>query len=148
MLHRLSWLHHSSPPQPRGRCGPVPRQRRGEPCPLSRREVDALRGGAGRELAVVAWRLERIASQIDGTEFLGKFSGATGTWSAHLAADPDADWPTIAREYIEGLGLGFNLLTTQIESHDWQARYAAKIAVQALQDMAAGTSVTPGVLRS
>ncbi|KYJ97087.1 adenylosuccinate lyase [Microbacterium sp. CH1] len=74
----------------------------------------------GKELAVFAWRLERVRSQIAGSEYLAKFSGATGTWSAHLAADPNADWPTIAREYIEGLGLGFNPLTTQIESHDWQ----------------------------
>lgn len=74
----------------------------------------------GKELAVFAWRLERVRGQIAATEYLAKFSGATGTWSAHLAADPDADWPAIAREYIEGLGLGFNVLTTQIESHDWQ----------------------------
>ncbi|KAG4073334.1 hypothetical protein HA402_008490 [Bradysia odoriphaga] len=74
----------------------------------------------GKELAVFAWRLERVRGQIAASDYLAKFSGATGTWSAHLAADPDADWPTIAREYIEGLGLGFNLLTTQIESHDWQ----------------------------
>ena len=74
----------------------------------------------GKELAVFAWRLERVATQIAGSEYLAKFSGATGTWSAHLAADPDADWPAIAREYTEGLGVGFNGLTTQIESHDWQ----------------------------
>jgi adenylosuccinate lyase len=74
----------------------------------------------GKEIAVFAWRLERVRAQIAASDYLAKFSGATGTWSAHLAADPDADWPTIAREYIEGLGLGFNLLTTQIESHDWQ----------------------------
>ncbi|CAN7268879.1 adenylosuccinate lyase [Microbacterium foliorum] len=74
----------------------------------------------GKEIAVFAWRLERVRAQIAASDYLAKFSGATGTWSAHLAADPDADWPTISREYIEGLGLGFNLLTTQIESHDWQ----------------------------
>lgn len=74
----------------------------------------------GKEIAVFAWRLERVRAQIAASDYLAKFSGATGTWSAHLAADPDADWPTIAREYIEGLGLGFNVLTTQIESHDWQ----------------------------
>ncbi|WP_298041589.1 lyase family protein, partial [uncultured Microbacterium sp.] len=74
----------------------------------------------GKELAVFAWRLERVRAQIAASDFLAKFSGATGTWSAHLSADPDADWPTIAREYVEGLGLGFNVLTTQIESHDWQ----------------------------
>ena len=74
----------------------------------------------GKEIAVFAWRLERVAARIEGSEYLAKFSGATGTWSAHLAAEPDADWPMIARQYIEGLGIDFNILTTQIESHDWQ----------------------------
>ncbi|MBS1897401.1 MAG: adenylosuccinate lyase [Actinobacteria bacterium] len=74
----------------------------------------------GKELAVFAWRLERVVSRIQGSEYLAKFSGATGTWSAHLAAEPSVDWPELAREYIEGLGIDFNILTTQIESHDWQ----------------------------
>ncbi|MGF3056387.1 adenylosuccinate lyase [Microbacterium sp. YY-01] len=74
----------------------------------------------GKELAVFAWRLERVLRGIDASEYLAKFSGATGTWSAHLAAAPDADWPTISREFIESLGIDFNPLTTQIESHDWQ----------------------------
>jgi len=74
----------------------------------------------GKELAVFAWRLERVAVQVAASEFLAKFSGATGTWSAHVAADPQVDWPLISREFIESLGLGFNVLTTQIESHDWQ----------------------------
>ncbi|MEZ3160739.1 adenylosuccinate lyase [Microbacterium sp. BWT-B31] len=74
----------------------------------------------GKELAVFAWRLERVAAQVEASEFLAKFSGATGTWSAHVAADPAVDWPVATREFVEGLGLGFNPLTTQIESHDWQ----------------------------
>ncbi|WP_447943824.1 adenylosuccinate lyase [Microbacterium aurum] len=74
----------------------------------------------GKELAVFVWRLERVATQIEGSEYLAKFSGATGTWSAHLAAAPDIDWPELSRTFIEGLGIGFNPLTTQIESHDWQ----------------------------
>ncbi|MGV9194108.1 adenylosuccinate lyase [Microbacterium sp. MC2] len=74
----------------------------------------------GKELAVFAWRLERVARQIEAGEYLAKFSGATGTWSAHLAAAPDVDWPALSRTFIEGLGLDFNVLTTQIESHDWQ----------------------------
>ena len=74
----------------------------------------------GKELAVFAWRLERVAAQVAASEYLAKFSGATGTWSAHVAADPKVDWPLITREFIESLGLGFNPLTTQIESHDWQ----------------------------
>jgi adenylosuccinate lyase len=74
----------------------------------------------GKEIAVFAWRLERVAGQIAASEYLAKFSGATGTWSAHLAAEPDVDWPELARSFIEGLGIDFNVLTTQIESHDWQ----------------------------
>lgn len=74
----------------------------------------------GKELAVFAWRLERVAAQIEGGEYLAKFSGATGTWSAHLSAAPDVDWPALSRSFIEGLDIDFNVLTTQIESHDWQ----------------------------
>jgi adenylosuccinate lyase len=74
----------------------------------------------GKEIAVFAWRLARVAKQIEGGEYLAKFSGATGTWSAHLAAEPDVDWPELSRSFIEGLGIDFNILTTQIESHDWQ----------------------------
>jgi len=74
----------------------------------------------GKELAVFVWRLERVAAQIEASEYLAKFSGATGTWSAHIAADPSVDWPALSHAFIEGLGIGFNPLTTQIESHDWQ----------------------------
>ncbi|WIB63947.1 MULTISPECIES: adenylosuccinate lyase [unclassified Curtobacterium] len=75
----------------------------------------------GKELAVVVHRLERVLAQVEDTEYLGKFSGATGTFSAHLAADPEADWPALSRAFVESLGLVWNPLTTQIESHDWQA---------------------------
>lgn len=74
----------------------------------------------GKEIGVFAWRLERVIRQLDAGEYLAKFSGATGTWSAHVAAEPDVDWPALTREFIESLGLGFNPVTTQIESHDWQ----------------------------
>jgi len=82
----------------------------------------------GRELAVIAWRLERIAKQVNESEFLGKFSGATGTFAAHVEAAPGADWPAISREFVESLGLDWNPLTTQIESHDWQAELYGRIS--------------------
>jgi len=76
----------------------------------------------GKEFGVFVWRLERVLARIEATEYMAKFSGATGTWSAHLAADPQVAWPNITREFVEGpLALTFNPLTTQIESHDWQA---------------------------
>ncbi|GAB2526105.1 adenylosuccinate lyase [Paramicrobacterium agarici] len=82
----------------------------------------------GREIAVTVYRLERILTQIEASEYLGKFSGATGDFAAHVVADPDADWPAISREFVESLGLTWNPLTTQIESHDWQAELYSRIA--------------------
>ena len=82
----------------------------------------------GKELAVVAWRLERQAKRIESVEVLGKFSGATGTFSAHVVAEPGADWPATASAFVESLGLTWNPLTTQIESHDWQAELFGAIS--------------------
>lgn len=82
----------------------------------------------GKELGVFVFRLQRQLRQIGGLEYLGKFSGATGTFAAHLAADPGADWQAISREFVEGLGLDWNPMTTQIESHDWQAELFARVS--------------------
>ena len=82
----------------------------------------------GKEIAVFVFRLERIATQVEANEYLGKFSGATGTFAAHIAADPTADWAAISEEFVSGLGLTWNPLTTQIESHDWQAELYNKVS--------------------
>jgi len=82
----------------------------------------------GKELAVFVHRLERQIQRIEKTEYMGKFSGATGTWSAHLAAAPDVDWFSESKAFVESLGLKFNPLTTQIESHDWQAELYVAVA--------------------
>ena len=82
----------------------------------------------GKELAVTVHRLSRQLRRIRATEFLGKINGATGTYAAHYAAVPQADWQQVARSFVEGLGLAWNPLTTQIESHDWQAELYADMA--------------------
>jgi adenylosuccinate lyase len=82
----------------------------------------------GKELAVLAHRLRRQLRRIEGAEFLGKLNGATGTYGAHTVAVPTADWPAVSKAFVEGLGLDWNPLTTQIESHDWQAEVYADIA--------------------
>jgi adenylosuccinate lyase len=82
----------------------------------------------GKELAVLAQRLVRQLRRIDTDEYLGKINGATGTFSAHVAGAPDTDWPDLSRGFVEHLGLTWNPLTTQIESHDWQAELYADIA--------------------
>jgi adenylosuccinate lyase len=82
----------------------------------------------GKEFAVFVRRLERIAAQVESTEYLGKFSGATGTFAAHVAADATQDWPAISREFVLSLGLDWNPLTTQIEPHDWQAELYSRVS--------------------
>lgn len=82
----------------------------------------------GKELAVFVHRLNRQIAQIDAIEYLGKFSGATGTFAAHLSADPSADWMNITSDFVQSLDLTFNPLTTQIESHDWQAELYSRVS--------------------
>ncbi|KGF20153.1 adenylosuccinate lyase [Pseudoglutamicibacter albus] len=82
----------------------------------------------GKEIAVFAYRLARQLRRIQNTEYLGKINGATGSYAAHLAAAPAVDWQSISRGFVEGLGLSWNPLTTQIENHDWQAELYSDIA--------------------
>ncbi|GAA5159056.1 adenylosuccinate lyase [Ornithinimicrobium tianjinense] len=82
----------------------------------------------GKELAVLAWRLTRQLDRVAGTAYLGKLNGATGTYGAHVEAVPSADWQQVSRSFVEHLGLTWNPLTTQIESHDWQAELYADLA--------------------
>ncbi|HPV81259.1 MAG TPA: adenylosuccinate lyase [Dermatophilaceae bacterium] len=82
----------------------------------------------GKELAVMVYRLRRQLERIGRTAYLGKLNGATGTYGAHLAAVPDHDWQATSRGFVESLGLQWNPLTTQIESHDWQAELYADVA--------------------
>ncbi len=83
----------------------------------------------GKEIAVFVHRLQRQLDRIAKTEYLGKFSGATGTFSAHVVAAPAVDWPLESETFVTSLGLTWNPLTTQIESHDWQAELYSAVAL-------------------
>ncbi len=82
----------------------------------------------GKELAVLTTRLRRQLRRVSTAEFLGKINGATGTYGAHVVSVPETDWQAVSRSFVEGLGLTWNPLTTQIEPHDWQAELYADIA--------------------
>jgi adenylosuccinate lyase len=75
----------------------------------------------GKELAIFAARLERQLSHLRRQEYLGKFNGAVGNFNAHQFAAPELDWIAQSRAFVESLGLVWNPLTTQIESHDYMA---------------------------
>ena len=82
----------------------------------------------GKEIAVFVYRLTRQLNRISNQQYLGKFSGATGTFAAHVAAAPSVDWPSESKAFVEHLGLSWNPLTTQIESHDWQAELYSAVS--------------------
>ena len=54
-------------------------------------------------------------AQVRDAPLLGKIAGATGSYQAHLAACPDADWPAFAEKFVTSLGLKWNKYVTQIE---------------------------------
>ena len=72
----------------------------------------------GKEMANVAYRLQRARVRIAQAELLGKINGAVGNYNAHLAAYPGYDWEGFAKKFVESLGLVFNPYTIQIEPHD------------------------------
>jgi adenylosuccinate lyase len=81
----------------------------------------------GKELAVFVHRLARLRAKVPAVEITGKANGASGDFAAHVAAAPGIDWQALTRRYVEGLGLAWNPLTTQIESHDWQVELYGRI---------------------
>lgn len=77
----------------------------------------------GKEFANVVARLKHQRDQLSNVQILGKINGAVGNFNAHMVAYPEVDWSTLAKEFVEGLGLTWNAYTTQIEPHDFIAEY-------------------------
>jgi adenylosuccinate lyase len=75
----------------------------------------------GKEIANLVYRLERQRAAVAQVPLLGKINGAVGNYNAHLATYPDLDWPALARQFVESLGLVWNPYTIQIEPHDYMA---------------------------
>ena len=72
----------------------------------------------GKELAIFVHRWQYILEKMLKIEFCGKFSGAVGNYNAHVIAYENIDWIEFNKNFVNSLGLKFNPLTTQIESHD------------------------------
>lgn len=74
----------------------------------------------GKEMTVYSYRLKKSLENIKSIKACAKFNGATGNYSAISVAFPNENWPVLAKCFIEEyLGLEFNPVTTQIESHDY-----------------------------
>lgn len=74
----------------------------------------------GKEMTVYSYRLKKSLENIKSIKACAKFNGATGNYAAISVAFPNENWPVLAKCFIEDyLGLEFNPVTTQIESHDY-----------------------------
>ncbi len=74
----------------------------------------------GKELVVYVYRLRKSLENVKSIKTRAKFNGATGNYAAISVAFPNENWPVLSKLFIEEyLGLDFNPVTTQIESHDY-----------------------------
>ena len=77
----------------------------------------------GKEIAVYLARFMKCRDEIAGHTFEGKLNGAVGNFNAIQAAYPNIDWLAFSKDFIEGLGLEPNFVTTQILPYDNWNRY-------------------------
>ena len=82
----------------------------------------------GKEMANVAYRLKKQYLRCLAIPIYGKINGAVGNFNAHAIAYPEVDWPNLATQFIEKLGLTYQPLTTQIEPHDGMAELFDAVA--------------------
>lgn len=69
----------------------------------------------GKELVVFASRMSQWLKEIKELKLGGKLNGAVGNFNAHQKFYPEKDWLKFSRELVEGLGLSWTMITTQIE---------------------------------
>ncbi|HMI09467.1 MAG TPA: adenylosuccinate lyase [Candidatus Saccharimonadales bacterium] len=77
----------------------------------------------GKEFAVFVDRITKATDHFAQVRIYGKLNGATGGYNALKVVYPEVNWPAVSREFVTSLGLEFNRITTQVEPHDWMARY-------------------------
>jgi adenylosuccinate lyase len=83
----------------------------------------------GKELAVFSKRLQTQHQDLKEIKICGKINGAVGNYNSHYVCFPHINWPEFTKNFLEEeLGLWQNPLTTQIENHDWLAKFCHNIA--------------------
>ena len=74
-------------------------------------------------MAIFAVRLSRERLEVSKVKIMGKFAGAVGNYNAHLVAYPNVNWPKVAEEFVNSLGLSFNPYVTQVLFLYWSLTY-------------------------
>lgn len=87
----------------------------------------------GKEMGVFVERIARTREKLGAVAIHGKFNGATGTFGAHYQAYPDVDWRAVNKRFVESMGFEYTEVTTQIEPHDYTARFLSELALVSTQ---------------
>lgn len=82
----------------------------------------------GKEMANFAFRLQRQLKALKNQDFLAKFNGAVGNYSALYTGRPGIDWQSITGKFINSFDLIENPYTTQIEPHDYVSEFFDNLA--------------------
>lgn len=75
----------------------------------------------GKEMRVYKYRLETELHHFTLIRIFGKFGGATGNMNACHFTYPEVQWPMFVSEFIRSFDVDYELITTQVSSHDWLA---------------------------
>lgn len=77
----------------------------------------------GKEVAVYIARINKCRAELAAHRFEAKLTGAVGNFNALKSTAPQVDWISFSRDFITGLDLEPNLVTTQILPYDNWVRY-------------------------
>ena len=75
----------------------------------------------GKEWKVFHERIQGQIQLLSQIPYSAKFGGATGNFNAHQVSFPSKNWPKLADQFLQGLGLERQQFTTQIEHYDMLA---------------------------
>ena len=75
----------------------------------------------GKEMLVFNKRLQRQIDQLKSINPMAKWGGATGNYHTILLANQNRDPVNVATKFIKKFKVKHNVVTTQIEPHDWIA---------------------------
>ena len=75
----------------------------------------------GKEMLVFHKRLQRQIDQLKSINPMAKWGGATGNYHTILLANPNKNPVKIATKFLRKFKVEHNVVTTQIEPHDWIA---------------------------
>jgi adenylosuccinate lyase len=71
----------------------------------------------GKQFGYLLSNITKVASELDGSRFSGKFSGAVGNHNPMTVLFPDFDYDSYAKDFVESLGFVYASVENQRNDH-------------------------------